>query len=68
MGKISRYSSGSSTNEWRNEKKVKKECLSRVKLLARSKLYAGNIISGINAWAIGVVRYSSRIMNGLHGT
>jgi len=34
-----------------------------VKLLARSKLYAGNLIRGINAWAIGVVRYSAGIID-----
>ena len=37
------------------KEKVEKEYLRRVKLLARSKLYAGNLIRGINAWAIGVV-------------
>ena len=43
--------------------KVEKEYLRRVKLLARSKLYAGNLIRGINAWAIGVVRYSAGIID-----
>ena len=36
---------------------VEKGYLRRVKLLARSKLYAGNLVRGINTWAIGVVRY-----------
>ena len=43
--------------------KVEKEYLRRVKLLARSKLYAGNLVRGINAWAIGVVRYSAGIID-----
>ena len=43
--------------------KVEKEYLRRVRLLARSKLYAGNLIRGINAWAIGVVRYSAGIID-----
>jgi hypothetical protein len=32
------------------KKKVKEEYLRRVKLVARSRLYAGNLIKGINAW------------------
>jgi hypothetical protein len=43
------------------KEKVRVEYLRRVKLLAKSKLYAGNLIRGINAWAIGVVRYSAGI-------
>ncbi|MEM7264393.1 MAG: reverse transcriptase domain-containing protein [Pseudomonadota bacterium] len=42
---------------------IGKEYLRRVKLLARSKLYAGNLIRGINAWAVSVVRYSAGILN-----
>ena len=42
---------------------VEKGYLRRVKLLARSKLYAGNLVRGINAWAIGVVRYSAGIID-----
>ena len=34
-----------------------------MKKLAKSKLYAGNIISGINAWAVGVIRYSAGIID-----
>ena len=30
----------------------------RVKLICKSNLNAGNFISGMNAWAIGVMRYS----------
>ena len=43
--------------------KVKAEYYRRVKLLAKSKLYAGHLVSGLNAWAIGVVRYSAGILN-----
>ena len=43
--------------------KVKGEYYRRVRLLARSKLYAGNLVSGLNAWAVGVVRYSAGILN-----
>ena len=45
------------------KEKIEKEYLRRVKLLARSKLYAGNIVRGINAWAIGVVRYTAGILD-----
>ena len=38
-----------------------------MKLLARSKLYAGNLIIRINAWAVGVVRYSAGILDWTSG-
>ena len=44
------------------KKKVKEEYLRRVKLVARSRLYAGNLIKGINAWAVSVVRYSAGVL------
>ena len=44
------------------KEKVKTEYLRRVKLVAKSKLYGGHIIRAINAWAIGVVRYSGGIL------
>ena len=34
------------------KEKVKQGCLRRVKLVARSKLYGGNFIREINAWAM----------------
>ena len=43
--------------------KVRTEYLRRVKLLSKSELYAGNLVKGINAWAIGVVRYSAGIVD-----
>ena len=41
---------------------VKKEYLRRVKAVAKSRLYAGNLIKEINAWAVSVVRYSAGIL------
>ena len=49
------------------KKKVREEYLRRVKLLAKSKLYARNVIEGINVWAIGVVRYSAGILDWTKG-
>ena len=31
--------------------------------MAKSKLYAGNLIRGINAWAVSVVRYSAGVLD-----
>ena len=44
------------------EEKVCKEYLRRVKLLAKSKLYGGNLIKGINVWAVSAVRYTAGIL------
>ena len=41
---------------------VKGEYLRRVKLVAKSGLYAGNLIKAINVWAVSVVRYSAGIL------
>ena len=49
------------------KRKVSSEYMRRVKLLAKSKLYAGNLIRGINAWAVGVVRYSAGIIDWTKG-
>ena len=35
----------------------------RVKLICKSNLKAGNFISDLNAWAIGVTRYSGGIID-----
>ena len=43
--------------------RVRDEYYRRVKALAKSKLYAKNMVDGINAWAIGVVRYSAGILD-----
>ena len=45
------------------KEKVGKEYLRRVKLLSKSKLYAGNLARGTNAWAVGVIRYSAGILD-----
>ena len=41
---------------------VRKEYLRRVKLVAGSKLYAGNLVSAVNVWAVSVVRYTAGIL------
>ena len=38
------------------KKKIGNEYIRRVKLICKSNLNAGNFISGLNAWAIGVMR------------
>ena len=42
---------------------VKGEYLRRVRLLAGSKLKAGNLVKGLNAWAVSVVRYTAGILD-----
>ena len=42
---------------------IGKEYIRRVKLICKSKLNAGNFISGMNAWAIGVMRYTGGIID-----
>lgn len=44
------------------KEKVRQEYLKRVKLVAKSKLYGGNLIKAVNAWAVAVVRYSAGIL------
>jgi len=43
--------------------KITSEYVRRVKKLCRSKLNGGNMISGINAWAVSVLRYSAGIVD-----
>ena len=43
--------------------KITAEYVRRVKKLCRSKLNGGNLISSINAWAVGVVRHSAGIVD-----
>ena len=47
----------------RIDEKITSEYVRRVKNLCRSKLNGGNMISGINAWAVGVIRYSAGIVD-----
>ena len=42
--------------------KVWNEYLRRVKCVAKSRLYAGNLIKAINVWAVSVIRYSAGIL------
>ena len=39
------------------KEKVKSKYFRRVKNLLRSQLNRGNVIVGMNAWAVGIVRY-----------
>jgi len=41
------------------KEKITKEYLKRVKCLAKSRLYAGNLIRSINSWAVSVIRYTA---------
>ena len=41
---------------------VRKEYLRRVKKVAESKLYAGNVVGAVNSWAVSVVRYTAGIL------
>ena len=43
--------------------KITSEYVRRVKKLCRSKFNGGNLVSGINAWAVGVVRYGAGIVD-----
>ena len=43
--------------------KVRDEYTRRVKKLLRSELNGGNLIAGINAWAIGIIRYGAGILD-----
>ena len=44
------------------KERLKGEYFRRVKLLLRSKLYGGNVIKGINSWAVSVIRYTAGII------
>ena len=43
--------------------KITSEYIRRVKKLCRSKLNGGNLIGGINTWAVGSVRYSAGVVD-----
>ena len=45
------------------KEKITSEYIRRVKKLCRSKLNGGNLIRGINTWAVGVVRYSAGMVD-----
>ena len=46
-----------------NRKKMKSEYTWRVKKLLRSKLNGGNVIAGINAWTVGIIRYGAGVLD-----
>ena len=41
------------------KEKVKSEYIRRVKKLLRSELNVGNVITGMNAWAVDIIRYGA---------
>ena len=43
--------------------KVKSEYFRRLSLLLKSELNAGNVVQGINSWAIGIVRYTAGVLD-----
>ena len=45
------------------KEKVRSEYYRRVKLVARSKLNAGNLITAVNVWAVSVVRYTAGVLD-----
>ena len=45
------------------KERIRDEYLRRVRLLCKSKLRAANVISGINAWGIGVIRYTAGVLD-----
>ena len=49
------------------KEKVKSKCKSqkfrRVKELLRSQLNGGNVIAGMNAWAVGIIRYGAGVLD-----
>ena len=44
------------------KEKVKSEYIRRVKKLLRSQLNGGNAIAGMNAWALGIIRYGDGVL------
>ena len=47
--------------------KLKAEYFRRVRLLVRFKLYGGNVIKGMNSWAVSVIRYTAEIIDWAKG-
>ena len=43
--------------------KIKKEYISRIRAVLKSKLNSGNIVKAINTWAVPVIRYSAGIVD-----
>ena len=45
------------------KEKVKSEYIRRVKKLLRSQLNGGNVIAGMNTWAVGITRYGAGVLD-----
>ena len=45
------------------KEKVKIEYIRRIKKLLRSQLNGGNIIAGMNAWAVGIIRCGAGVLD-----
>ena len=45
------------------KEKVKSEYIRRVKKLLTSQLNGGNVIAGMNAWAVGIIRYGAGVLD-----
>ena len=45
------------------KEKVKSEHIKRVKKLLRSQLNGENVIAGMSAWAIGIIRYGAGVLD-----
>ena len=45
------------------KEKVKSEYIRRVKTFLRSQFNGGNVIAGLNAWAVGIIRYGGEVLD-----
>ena len=45
------------------KEKGKSEYIRRVKKLLRSQLNGGNVIAGINVWAVGIIKYGAGVLD-----
>ena len=45
------------------KEKVKSKYIRRVKKLLRSQLNGVNVIAGMNAWAVGIIRYGAGVLD-----
>ena len=43
--------------------KVSKECFRRLKKVLKSKLNGGNLVEGVNTWAVSLLRYSAAFIS-----
>ena len=45
------------------KEKVKSKYIRKIKKLVRSQLNGGNVIAGMNAWAVGIIRYGAGVLD-----